>query len=66
VTGPEKGTLPDADLAFHEAEYRRRCGLLEDAAAASTLPGAPTARAALHDLLVRLRLDLDSLRMTFT
>jgi uncharacterized protein len=56
VTGTEKGLLPEADLAFHEAEYQRLVVLLESSAAASHLPEAPTARPALHDLHVRLRL----------
>jgi len=56
VTGTEKGALPEAELGFHEAEYHRLVELLETSAAASELPEAPTARPALHDLLVRLRL----------
>jgi predicted nucleotidyltransferase len=56
LSGPEKGTLPDDESGFHEAEYQRLVALLEDAAASSTLPDAPSARAALHDLLVRVRL----------
>jgi predicted nucleotidyltransferase len=44
------------DFAFHESEYRRLTAELEAARAASSLPHEPTARDALHDLLVRLRL----------
>ncbi len=55
--GAEKGALPDADLAFHEAEYQRLVTLLEGTAELSTLPEAATARPALHDLLVRLRTE---------
>jgi len=54
--GAERGALPDADLAFHEREYARLCAELEAAAAASALPTAATARPALDDLLVRVRL----------
>ena len=56
VGGPEKGTLPDQDGPFHEGEYRRLVALLEESAASSSLPETPSARAALHDLLVRIRL----------
>jgi hypothetical protein len=56
VTGTEKGVLPDGELAFHEAEYHRLVEMLEANATAGQLPEAPTARPALHDLLVRLRL----------
>jgi predicted nucleotidyltransferase len=56
AAGPEKGGLPEADLARHHAEFRRLIDLLETSAEASHLPEAPTARPALHDLLVRLRL----------
>jgi predicted nucleotidyltransferase len=56
VTGTEKGVLPAADLAFHEAEYQRLIELLEESARKSTLPEEPSARPALHELLVRLRL----------
>jgi predicted nucleotidyltransferase len=54
--GPEKGTLTAADMAFHEAEFTRLVRLLEDEHAQSKLPEASTARAALNDLLVRIRL----------
>lgn len=56
VGGAEKGTLPEGDGPFHEAEYRRLVALLEETAAASALPETPSARAALHDLLIRVRL----------
>ena len=55
--GAEHATLPDADVAFFRAEYERLQGVLEDAHNASNLPDAPTSYAALHDLLVRLRLE---------
>jgi uncharacterized protein len=56
LAGPEHGALDDADVAFHRAEYERLCVALEDAHHASQLPLAPSGRAALDDLLIRLRL----------
>ena len=57
LTGGEHAHLTDADLEFHRAQYARLRAQLEAAQAASTLPEAPTARAALNDLLLRLRLE---------
>jgi predicted nucleotidyltransferase len=54
-SGPEKGRLDAADVAFHEAEYHRLIDELETATAASTLPEQPTCMAKLNDLLIRLR-----------
>ncbi len=54
--GPEKGTLEDDQIAFHEAEYTRLLAALEAARDASTLPERPSAREALESLLVRTRL----------
>lgn len=54
--GPEKGTLDAADLAFYETEYERLTAVLESSHANCTLPDLPSARPALNDLLVRLRL----------
>lgn len=58
LAGPEKSTLNDADIAFHEAEYQRLRGELQVAHDASWLPELPNdkTRAALNDLLVRVRL----------
>lgn len=56
VEGQEKQTLPEADLASHEREYQRLQAELEEAEAQSTLPDRPTARPALNDLLLHLRL----------
>ncbi|WP_425617547.1 nucleotidyltransferase domain-containing protein [Anatilimnocola sp. NA78] len=55
VSGTEKGTLDQADLAFHEREYLRLTASLEQAYHASRLPETPSATAALNDLLVRIR-----------
>ena len=55
--GPELGRLDAADLRFHAAEYERLRGELQTAFEESRLPDAPTAGAALNDLLVRVRLQ---------
>ena len=57
ATGPKKGRLNEADLAFHEKEYQRLCHELESALKKSTLPEQPTGEDALDDLLIRLRLE---------
>lgn len=56
TSGPEKGRLEMADLDFHEREYQRLRVELEQAHEQSHLPETPSGAAALHDLLVRLRL----------
>lgn len=58
LAGPEQSKLEDADVALYEAEYQRLRGELQAAHDASTLPETPSeeTRAALNDLLVRLRL----------
>jgi predicted nucleotidyltransferase len=55
--GGEHSALPDADVEFHRAEYLRLRAELEAARDASTLPEAPSARPALNDLLLRLRVE---------
>jgi predicted nucleotidyltransferase len=55
IEGTEHTALCDADVKFYEGEYNRLVAELERARDASTLPDAPSARAALHDLLLRLR-----------
>lgn len=55
--GPEKAILTNADLTFYQAEYERLLHLLEEAWNTTTLPDTPTAKPALSDLLVRLRLS---------
>ena len=57
TTGAEKGTLDEADMAFHEREYRRLLAELEQAYAESRLPEPPRATAALNELLVRVSLQ---------
>jgi predicted nucleotidyltransferase len=58
LAGPETSKLEDADIAFHESEYQRLRGALQAAHEASQLPESPSdeTRAALNDLLVRIRL----------
>jgi predicted nucleotidyltransferase len=55
-TGSETAALAEADLSFYEREYQRLLRQLEEAHQTSHLPEAPSAKEALHDLLVRLRL----------
>lgn len=55
LAGPEHSQLPAADLELHEAEFARLIALLEVSAEKSKLPEAPAGKAALHDLLLRLR-----------
>jgi predicted nucleotidyltransferase len=59
LSGPEKSTLEEADLAFHEAEYHRLRAELQSAHDASRLRETPdeSARHALNDLLIRIRLQ---------
>ena len=54
--GPEQSTLGGADAVFHRREYDRLRAELEAAYTDSRLPEVPSARSALNDLLVRLRL----------
>ncbi|MEZ6042969.1 MAG: nucleotidyltransferase domain-containing protein [Planctomycetaceae bacterium] len=56
ISGTEKGTLDQADLAFHEREYERLRTELEEAFEQSRLPEQPSGATALNDLLIRLRL----------
>src|SRR5438552_14706975 len=59
LAGPEKSQLADADIAFHESEYQRLRAELQAAHEASKLPELPSeeTRAALNDLLVRIRMN---------
>jgi predicted nucleotidyltransferase len=56
VNETEQATLPEADVEFHQREYVRLRGELEESSRTSSLPEAPSARGALHELLVSLRL----------
>jgi uncharacterized protein len=55
LAGPESSALDDADRDLHQREYERLRADLDAAHRGSSLPEGPTARAALNDLLVRLR-----------
>jgi predicted nucleotidyltransferase len=55
LSSRENEALCNADLDFHSREYYRLTAALEQARDASMLPEEPTARAALNDLLLRLR-----------
>jgi hypothetical protein len=57
--GPEQSVLAERDIAIHEGEYLRLRAELQSAHDASRLPEVPgeATRAALNDLLVRIRLD---------
>lgn len=57
VQGAEKGSLAVDESSFHHGEYTRLIAILEDAAEKSNLPGEPTSRNALNDLLIRVRLS---------
>ena len=52
----QKERLAEADMSFHRGEYERLRGELQTAHEASALPETPRGSAALHDLLVRVRL----------
>jgi predicted nucleotidyltransferase len=56
LAGGEKGRLTEFDLDFHRREYERLREQLRQTHEASHLPELPRGAAALHDLLVRLRL----------
>lgn len=56
LAGPEQSALDDGGVDFHRGEYERLRAELEAAHRASTLPEGPSARPALNDLLVRLRM----------
>lgn len=56
-TGAEQGVLDAADMGFYCGEYERLTQELERAHEESSLPETAAGRAALNDLLVRLRLN---------
>jgi predicted nucleotidyltransferase len=57
MAGAEKERLSEPDVAFYRSEYDRLRETLQQAHEASGLPESPRGSAALHDLLVRLRLS---------
>lgn len=52
----EQSTLDEPEMDFHAGVFETLISRLETASEKSALPEAPSGRAALHDLLVRLRL----------
>ena len=54
--GAEQGTLSPDEVAAHAPAFDRLFARMHEAHASSTLPEAPTAAPALHDLVVRTRL----------
>ena len=54
-SGTEQSILSDGDVEAHRREYERLRSELEVASERSRLPEVPSARAALSDLLIRLR-----------
>lgn len=64
LAGPEKATLDDADLPFHESQYQKLRAQLQNGFESSSLPELPSdeTRGALNDLLIRVRLKGESSR----
>src|SRR5499426_3236831 len=60
LAGPEKSTLSGVDVEFHRREFERLRGMLEDAYQASSLPETHAGKAAINDLLIRLRLGAEA------
>lgn len=54
--GTEHQTLDSTETSFYASEFDRLCKILEDEASKTSLPESQNARAALNDLLVRVRL----------
>ncbi|MBW4620170.1 MAG: nucleotidyltransferase domain-containing protein [Cyanosarcina radialis HA8281-LM2] len=56
LAGAERSVLATADLTWHDREYTRLCQELETASQQSHLQEEPSVKAALHELVVRVRL----------
>ncbi len=56
LAGPEKAVWRAADVDFHAKQFDRLVCELEQAASGSKLPEQATGKAALNDLLIRMRL----------
>lgn len=56
TSGPEQGPVEAESIAFFEAEFHRLMQALEEEGERSSLREEPEARAALNDLLVRIKL----------
>jgi len=57
ISGVEHSPLQTSEIEFHQQEYHKLRRTLELASQASSLPEQPSANAALHNLLIRLRLQ---------
>jgi len=57
IAGTEKEKIENIDLEFHQQEYERLSEKLLLASANSHLPNTPSAKNALNDLLIRVRLQ---------
>lgn len=57
LSGTERGDLDETNFAFHEKEFHRLRGELEQASQDSILPELPSAKEQLNDMLVRIRLN---------
>lgn len=57
LQGSEETLMEDVSMVFHEREYRRLLRQLDDARISSDLPEDPRGKPALHNLLVRLRME---------
>jgi uncharacterized protein len=57
LAGTEQGEISAIDLTFHQKEFDRLLTCLEATRDSSSLPQEPTAESAMHDLLVRTRLE---------
>jgi uncharacterized protein len=56
TSGPEQGPVEAESITFFETEFHRLMKALEEEGERSSLRGEPEARAALNDLLVRVKL----------
>jgi predicted nucleotidyltransferase len=56
IHGVEKSKLETPELEFHQSEFERLLAQLELEGSETTLPEQPGCRAALNDLLIRIRL----------
>jgi hypothetical protein len=57
LSGAEQSSLSEADVTFHQREYDRLSLRLQAASEQSRLPDNPSAKPALNDLLIRVRLN---------
>ncbi|MEH1869326.1 MAG: nucleotidyltransferase domain-containing protein [Nostoc sp.] len=58
LAGKEKSVVSNVNVDFHQIEYERLRNKLQEAYESSLLPEVPSANAALHNLLVRLRTNV--------